>query len=123
MVEIKISNFDVFFVDSLPVPEAHSIFVSNLSLDVVHKFDYSYEPTHSFYLAGDVLLEGVPKNTKLLAYSKDTYRLIGECTSSGINGTFFLPVTASGSCFVVCLSDNLSYNHLVATRVPSAPLV
>jgi hypothetical protein len=36
-----------------------------------------------------------------------------------VTGTFLLPVTTSGTCYVICLSNN-SYNHLIAKQINPA---
>ena len=118
MSELLVSNYLVDILESIDTPEAHAIFISNMSVDVLCKFSYENISSLTYYVAGDVKLQGSPKSTKLLAFDDSSYNFIGSCFSDVTSGEFVLPVSTSGSCFVVCISDNLNYNHLVAKKVP-----
>lgn len=118
MSELLLSNYLVDILEPVDSPEAHAIFVSGLSIDVLCKFSYENVQSLPYYMAGDVKLGGSPKNTKLLAFDESSYNFVGSCFSEGPSGDFILPVSTSGTCFVVCISDNVNYNHLVAKKVP-----
>lgn len=91
--------------------------VSNFYIGILHKFQEEavLPEKYSYYFSGVVEQEGVPVVRDIYAYSSNYYNLVGK-TSSEFDGSFLLPVTTSGTCYLVCLSDN-SYNHLIAKQL------
>ena len=90
--------------------------VSNFFVEVLHTYQEELLPSmYNYYFSGDVSQNSIPTERNLYAYDSNSYKLVGTA-SSDIDGTFLLPVTTSGNCYVICLSNN-SYNHLIAKQI------
>jgi hypothetical protein len=73
-----------------------------------------FAPAPGYYVAGYVTELGDPVNRTVRSYDRNTGEFLGETTSSGIGGYFYLETSYSGSQYVVCLDDpaGLVYNIL-----------
>jgi len=90
--------------------------VSNFFVEVLHTYQEELLPSmYNYYFSGDVAQNSTPAERELYAYASNSYKLVGKCFSD-VGGTFLLPVTTSGTCYVICLSNN-SYNHLIAKQI------
>lgn len=93
--------------------------ISNFFVEVLHTYQEEILPlVYDHYFSGGVVQNSVPTERTLYAYNSSSYKLVGKC-SSDVTGTFLLPVTTSGTCYVICLSNN-SYNHLIAKQINPA---
>jgi len=88
--------------------------ISSHVVDVLHKYVDNIGSTYNF--SGSVTEEGIGELCVLYAYNSTTKKLVGKTLSENI-GHFLLPSTISGSCFIVCFSNDASYNNLIAKQV------
>lgn len=90
--------------------------VSNFSIEVLHKYQEDIlPPDYIYYFSGDIKQNYISVEREVLAYDNNSCKLVGRCFST-IDGSFLLPVTTSGTCYLICLSDN-TYNHLIAKEI------
>jgi len=74
-----------------------------------------FAPAPGYYVGGYVAQEGVAVERTVRSYRRDTGDFLGETTSSGIGGYFYLETSYSGAQYVVCVDDDagLDYNALI----------
>lgn len=74
-----------------------------------------FAPAPGYYVGGYVTEEGVPAVRAVRSYRRDTGEFLGETTSSGVGGYFYLETSYSGAQYVVCVDDDagLDYNALI----------
>lgn len=126
MKETKVSLYDVEVLSkgsSLSLGQKPTE-ISAYNIELLHNYVpssisisiplYKFEGTVSELIS--------PVERLLFSYDQVTYLRTGESFST-VSGTFLLPSTVSGTCFVVCLDDVIgeSYNHLVYATID--PLV
>lgn len=91
--------------------------VSNFNIEVIHKYQEEATPLeYNFYFSGLVEENTVYVDRQLYAFSATSNKLVGK-TYSNEDGTFLLPVTTSGVCYITCLSNKNTYNHLIAKQI------
>ena len=71
------------------------------------------------YISGYVKEGVAPVNRQIYLHNRNTGKLVGSTTSSGIGGYFYVETTYSGAHYVVCLDDaeGLDYNDLIYGRI------
>jgi len=114
-----ISDFNLEILNDSTELYATSVYTSNFSIEILHKGEYiEYEETDNTlgFFAGIVFDKELPVRRKLFAFDSITKLLVGSCISNN-DGNFLLHTTISGSCYIVCASEDLVYNHLVAASV------
>ena len=123
MTDLRIANYTLEILESTPNIDANSIKIASFSVEVLHKYTKKvyYTPKY-YYFSGNVSELTLPKESQIYAYDSSTYRMVGSCTSDVLTGNFVLPVTTSGTCFIVVLSDNIEYNHLIVKRLVPSPI-
>lgn len=90
--------------------------ISNFSIEVLHKYQEEVlPPDYTYYFSGDISQNNIFVEREVYAYDSASYKLVGRCFSDSY-GDFLLPVTTSGICYLVCLSNN-TYNHLIAKQI------
>jgi hypothetical protein len=77
-----------------------------------------------YYFAGYVTELGSPVTRTVRAYHRDTGELLGDATSSGVGGYYYLETTYSGSQYIITLDDTsgdtynlLGYDLMVPTTI------
>lgn len=109
-----------------PVYYTKDTSVSLYNIELLHPYipvtEQPTDPIQPYKFEGTVFELSSPAERQLFAYDQTTYLKVGESFST-VSGTFILPSTVSGTCFVVCLDDlaGESYNHLIYATVD--PLV
>lgn len=113
-----ISKFDLEVLEGIVSTNINSPFISNYTLEILHKYNDNYtEPSiFNYFFSGTVKEYTTLVSRDIFAFSTDSGILVGK-SASELNGTFFLPVTTSGSCFLVCFSGNPNFNHIIAANV------
>jgi hypothetical protein len=83
-----------------------------------------FAPAPGYYFAGYVKELGSPAVRTVRAYHRDTGELLGETTSSGVGGYYYLETTYSGEQYLVCLDNPggdtynlLGYDLMVPTTI------
>ena len=83
-----------------------------------------FAPAPGYYFGGYVTENGSPVVRTVRAYHRETGELLGETTSSGIGGYYYLETTYSGEQYIVCLDDAsypvfnlLAYDLMVPTTI------
>lgn len=81
-------------------------------------------PIPSHKVSGVVREKGSFVSRKLHLHDTTTGDLLGETTSSGVDGTYIFYTTCSGSTYVVCFDDpdGVVYNGLIETDVMPIPI-
>jgi hypothetical protein len=88
--------------------------IANFGLEVLYKTNRSDQ--YLGYFQGHSELHSVYTYRDVNAFSEVTFKLVG--TSAVVNpDSYLLYCTVSGSCFLVCMSNDTNYNHLIAARV------
>ena len=109
-----ISAYSIEAIINIPKPPK-PLFTQTYNIEVLTPFEPLDTRTH--YFAGTVKENTTSVDRVVVAYDQTSYIKVGQSTSPG--GEFVLPVTTSGTCFVLCYDDaaGLDYNHLVAATV------
>ena len=83
-----------------------------------------FAPAPGYYFAGYVTELGSPVERTVRAYHRDTGELLGETTSSGAGGYYYLETTYSGEQYIICLDYDtgdtfnlLGYDLMVPTTI------
>ena len=94
---------------------------------ITHKGRYQlieFAKAPGYYFAGYVAELGSPVTRTVRAYHRDTGELLGETTSSGVGGYYYLETTYSGSQYIITLDDPsgdsynlLGYDLMVPTTI------
>ena len=124
MTEIRIADYSIGVLESTPLVGTNAIYIADYTVSILHKFNTPVKITlNTHYFYGDVTLEGTPKEAIIYAYDSESFSLVVQCISNNQSGVFTLPITTSGTCFIVSLSDNSDYNHIVAKSVVPTPII
>ena len=83
-----------------------------------------FAPAPGYYFGGYVTELGSPVVRTVRAYHRDTGEMLGETTSSGVGGYYYLETTYSGEQYIVALDADtdptfnlLSYDLMIPTTI------
>ena len=83
-----------------------------------------FAPAPGYYFAGYVTELGSPVTRTVRVYHRDTGEMLGETTSSGVGGYYYLETTYSGAQYIITLDDPsgdsynlLGYDLMVPTTI------
>ena len=83
-----------------------------------------FAPAPGYYFAGYITELGTPVTRTVRAYHRDTGEMLGETTSSGVGGYYYLETTYSGSQYIITLDDPsgdaynlLGYDLMIPTTI------
>jgi hypothetical protein len=83
-----------------------------------------FAPAPGYFFAGYVTELGSPVERTVRAYHRDTGELLGETTSSGVGGYYYLETTYSGAQYIITLDDPsgdtynlLGYDLMIPTTI------
>jgi hypothetical protein len=100
------------------------ISVSAYDIEVLHPYipAEGVGPQIDYYFSGQVLEYLNSAERTIMVFNQTTFLKVGE-TQSTISGTFLLPSTYSGTCFITCADDltGQSYNDLIAADTIPLP--
>ena len=93
----------------------HKIEISSFNLEILRKVDNNTD-YFTNYVHGKVKLNNSYIYKNVYMYDEETNCFVESSTT--ISGTdFIIKCNTQNPCFLVCISDNISYNNLIAANV------